>query len=131
MAYLLYYFRELLNMFEKPIKWVASSLEDLKSFPKEVQKTVGFALSFAQRGTKHNAVKPLKGADFKGSTTLEVIKDYDGDTYRAVYTIKVKDVIYVLHCFQKKSKRGIATPKPDIELIKKRLKMAMEEGATL
>jgi phage-related protein len=113
-------------MFEKPVRWVGSSLEDLKSFPEEVQRAVGFALSFAQFGTKHGSVKPLKGKDFKGASTLEVVQNYDGNTYRAVYTVKVKDVIYVLHCFQKKSKTGISTPKPDMDLIKQRLKEALE-----
>lgn len=106
----------------KPLKWVGSSLDDLKQFPDEVKRTVGFALDFAQRGTKHDKAKPLKGNDFKGASTLEVVEDYDGNTYRAVYTVKLKDAIYVLHCFQKKSKTGISTPKTDIDLIKKRLK---------
>jgi phage-related protein len=113
-------------VFEKPIKWVGSSLEDLKSFPTEVQRSVGFALSFAQMGTKHMSAKPLKGKEFKGASTLEVVENYDGNTYRAVYTVKVKDLIYVLHCFQKKSKTGISTPKPDMDLIRRRLKEALD-----
>ena len=115
-------------MIEKPLKFVASSLEDLKAFPEEVRRAVGFALSFAQRGTKHPKAKPLKGSEFKGALTLEIVENHDGDTYRAVYTAKVKECIYVLHCFQKKSKSGISTPKPDIDLIKNRLKEVLERG---
>ena len=85
---------------------------------------MGYALYQAQCSEKHPDVKPLKG--FKGASTLEVVEDFDGDTYRAVYTIKFEGVVYVLHAFQKKSKRGIATPKQDIELIESRLKRAKE-----
>ena len=111
----------------KSLKWVGTSLDNLKSFPDEVKRTIGFALDFAQRGTKHNKAKPLKGDDFKGASTLEIVEDYDGDTYRSVYTVKLKDAIYVLHCFQKKSKKGISTPKSDIDLIKKRLKEVLRD----
>ena len=85
---------------------------------------VGYALYLAQCGDKHPATKPLKG--FKGAGVLEVVEDFDGDTYRAVYTVKFAGVIYVLHAFQKKSKQGIATPKQDIDLIEARLKRAKE-----
>ncbi|MBW4490010.1 MAG: type II toxin-antitoxin system RelE/ParE family toxin [Trichocoleus desertorum ATA4-8-CV12] len=108
----------------KPVEWVGSSLEDLKDFPEEVQQVVGYALYLAQCGEKHPFAKPLKG--FKGAGVLEVVDDFDGDTYRAVYTIKFVDVVYVLHAFQKKSKQGIATPKQDIKLIEARLKRAKE-----
>lgn len=108
----------------KPIEWVASSLEDLKDFPEEVQQVVGYALYLAQCDEKHPSAKPLKG--FKGAGVLEVVEDFDGDTYRAVYTVKLKGAIYVLHAFQKKSKQGIATPKQDIELIEARFKRAKE-----
>ncbi|WP_414541197.1 type II toxin-antitoxin system RelE/ParE family toxin [Nostoc sp. CCY0012] len=106
----------------KPIEWVGNSLEDLKEFPEEVQQVVGYALYLAQFGEKHLSVKPLKG--FKGAGVLEVVEDFDGDTYRAVYTVKLAGVIYVLHAFQKKSKQGIATPKQDVDLIESRLKRA-------
>ncbi|MCG6133068.1 MAG: type II toxin-antitoxin system RelE/ParE family toxin [Nostoc sp. LLA-1] len=106
----------------KPIEWVANSLEDLKDFPEDVQQVVGYALYLAQCGEKHPSAKPLQG--FKGAGVLEVVEDFDGDTYRAVYTVKLAGVIYVLHAFQKKSKQGIATPKQDVDLIESRLKRA-------
>ncbi|MGG6264027.1 type II toxin-antitoxin system RelE/ParE family toxin [Leptolyngbya sp. AN03gr2] len=108
----------------KSIEWIASSLDDLKSFPEDVQQMMGFALYQAQCGEKHPDAKPLKG--FKGATTLEIVEDFDGDTYRAVYTVKFEGVVYVLHAFQKKSKHRIVTPKQDIELIERRLKRAKE-----
>jgi phage-related protein len=81
-------------------------------------------LYLAQVGSKHPHTKPLKG--FSGAGVLEIVDNFDGDTYRAVYTVKLAGVIYVLHAFQKKSKQGIATPQQDIELIKERLKRAEE-----
>jgi len=101
---------------------MGSSLEDLRRFPAEVQKMVGTALHWAQLGEKHPDAKPMKG--FKGANVLEIVEDYDGDTYRAVYTVRLAETVYVLHAFQKKSKRGIATPKRDVDLIKSRLKDA-------
>lgn len=106
----------------KPLEWVGSALEELLALPAPVRRSVGFALRFAQAGVKPDNVKPLHG--FKGAGVLEVIEDYDGDTYRAVYTVNLADVVYVLHCFQKKSKRGIATPKKTIDLIHQRLRAA-------
>ncbi|WP_055075106.1 type II toxin-antitoxin system RelE/ParE family toxin [Pseudanabaena sp. 'Roaring Creek'] len=111
----------------KPVEWIGSSLDDLKNFPDEVQQVVGYALYLAQCGDKHPSAKPLKG--FKGAGVVEVVEDFDGDTYRAVYTIKFADVVYVLHSFQKKSKQGIATPKQDMDLIEARLKRAKENYA--
>ncbi|MGB3758092.1 MAG: type II toxin-antitoxin system RelE/ParE family toxin [Rivularia sp. (in: cyanobacteria)] len=111
----------------KPVEWIGSSLNDLKEFPEEVQQVVGYALYLAQCGEKHENAKPLKG--FKGAGMLEIVEDFDSNTYRAVYTVKLADVIYVLHTFQKKSKRGISTPKQDIELIEARLKRAKEYHA--
>ena len=108
----------------KPVIWIASAKKNLLSFPEEVKETVGYALYLAQCGEKHESAKPLKG--FSGANTLEIIEDHKGSTYRAVYTVKLEDKVYVLHCFQKKSKSGIATPKPEIELIKQRLKVAKE-----
>jgi phage-related protein len=83
---------------------------------------IGFALRTAQKGGRHPDAKPLKG--FKGAGVLEIVSDFDGNTFRAVYTVKIKGVIYVLHAFQKKSKKGISTPKTEIEKIKRRLKEA-------
>ena len=92
--------------------------------PDRVQDNVGYALLLAQLGEKHDDTKPLKG--FKGAGVLEVVDDFDGDTYRAVYTVRFESAVYVLHVFQKKSKSGISTPKQDIELVEKRLKVAQE-----
>ncbi|MGV0027890.1 type II toxin-antitoxin system RelE/ParE family toxin [Phormidesmis priestleyi] len=113
-----------MNPSPKPVEWIASSLNDLKDFPEEVQQVVGYALYLAQCGEKHLDAKPLRG--FKGASVLEIVEDFDRDTYRAVYTVKFEGVVYVLHAFQKKSKRGIATPKPDVELIEARLQRAKE-----
>jgi phage-related protein len=104
----------------KPLRWVASSKKDLMGMPEEVQDTFGYALHLAQVGQKHPDAKPLKG--FGGAGVLEVVEDFRGDTYRAVYTLRYAEAVYVVHCFQKKSTQGIATPKPDVELIKSRLK---------
>jgi phage-related protein len=108
----------------KPVEWIGSSLEDLKQFPIPVSKKFGYALYVAQIGGKHPSAKPLKG--FKCSGVLEIVQNFDTDTYRAVYTLRLAGVIYVLHTFQKKSKKGIATTKQDIELITKRLQEAQE-----
>jgi phage-related protein len=106
----------------KPVVWISSSLTDLKDFPPIVQSDIGYALYFAQGGIKHPNAKPLKG--FKGAGVLEIVENYDGDTYRAVYTVKMAGVVYVLHTFQKKSKQGIATPQQDMNLIQVRYKLA-------
>lgn len=108
----------------KPVEWIANALDDLKNFPEDVQQAVGYALYRAQCGEKHLSAKPLKG--FRGASVLEVVQNFDGDTYRAVYTVKFEEVVSVLHAFQKKSKRGIETPKQDVELIETRLKRAKE-----
>jgi phage-related protein len=113
-----------MNSLPKPVEWIASTLDDLKDFPEDVRQAVGYALYIAQCGEKHSSVKPLKG--FKGASVLEVVQNFDGDTYRAVYTIKFEKVVYVLHVFQKKSKRKIETPKQDIKTIEARLKRAKE-----
>ena len=110
----------------KPVHWIGSSLRDLQSFPAEVQDDIGYALYVAQTGGKHAKAKPLKG--FKGAGVLEIVESHDGDTYRAVYTVKFEAAIYVLHTFQKKSKRGIATPKADMDLIEQRLKEAAADA---
>lgn len=111
----------------KPVVWIGSSKSDLSSFPEDVKDAIGYALYIAQRGGKHAHAKPLRG--FGGASILEIVEDHAGDTYRAVYTVRLADRIYVLHAFQKKSKTGIKTPKPEIELIKSRLKRAEEEHA--
>jgi phage-related protein len=95
----------------------------LQSFPARVQDEVGYALFLAQAGEKHITAKPLTGL---GRGVLEVVSDHRGNTFRAVYTARLGGRVFVLHAFQKKSKRGTATPQADIELIKRRLKQAIE-----
>ena len=107
---------------DTPLEFVGSSKDDLSEFPVPVKSCIGFALRAAQQGQKHPDAKPLKG--FHGAGVVEIISDFDGDTFRAVYTIKLKGIIYVLHAFQKKSKTGIRTPQAEIDLIKSRLKDA-------
>jgi phage-related protein len=110
--------------FVKLLVWVGSSLKDLREFPEAVKDEMGFALYEAQCGLKLLEAKPLKG--FGGANVLEIVSDYQTDTYRAVYTVKFDERVYVLHAFQKKSKKGSATSQSDIELIKRRLKQAEE-----
>ena len=111
---------------EKPVDWMGTSLEDLKSFPNKAVQAFGFELHQVQHGLTPHSAKSLKGKEFKG--VYELRDNFDGNTYRAVYIAKLKGKIYVLHCFQKKSKSGIATPPKDIELIKGRLKLALEDS---
>jgi phage-related protein len=108
---------------EKPLHWVSSSKKDYLDFPKDVQSDMGYALGVAQLGGKHPSAKHWKG---EGSGVLEVVEDFRGDTFRAVYTVRFAGVVYVLHSFQKKSKTGIKTPKEDIDLVHERLKTAKE-----
>lgn len=108
-------------MERKRLRWVGSSIKDYKAFPDEVQDVMGYALDVVQCGKKPLKAKPFKGL---GGGVLELVSDYQSDTYRAVYTVRFEDVVYVLHAFQKKSKKGIATPKQDVDLIKLRLKQA-------
>jgi phage-related protein len=108
----------------KLVEWVGSSRDDLRFFPSEVRQVIGEALYRAQQGAEHPAAKALKGFGSRG--VLEVVDDYRGDTYRAIYTVRFAMVIYVLHVFQKKAKKGIATPRHEIELIRARLKRAEE-----
>jgi phage-related protein len=107
---------------DAPLEFIGTSREDLSEFPDGIKYCIGFALRTVQKGGKHADAKPLKG--FKGAGVLEIVSDFDGNTYRAVYTVRIKGVIYVLHAFQKKSKKGISTPKAEIEKIKRRLKEA-------
>lgn len=105
-----------------PLVWVGRSLQEMMEMPEAVRRSMGYALRWAQAGIKPDHVKPLKG--FKGAGVLEVVENFNGDTYRAVYTVKLAGAVYVLHCFQKKSKSGIATPKQTIDLIHQRLQLA-------
>lgn len=113
----------------KPLFWVGSSKKDLQGMPAQVVDVVGYALYLAQSGLKHQQAKPLKG--FGSAGVLEVVEDYDGSTYRAVYTVRFSNGIYALHCFQKKSRKGIETSKHDKDMIESRLKLARQhsEGA--
>ena len=106
--------------------WIGSTKKDLAAMPDDVQDVFGFALHLAQVGEKHDKAKPLRG--FGGTGVLEVVERDNDSTYRAVYTVKFGDAVYVLHCFQKKSSKGIATPKPEMNIIKERLKVAKEHA---
>ena len=106
---------------QKPIEWVGSSHKDLMALPADIRRLFGFALSLAQFGDKHDAAKVLKG--FGGAGVLEVVEHDAGGIYRAIYTVKFKQAVFVLHCFQKKSKHGIATPKEDMDIVRIRLKI--------
>jgi phage-related protein len=106
----------------KPTHFIGSSLADLKTFPADVRMDVGFALHLAEHGEKSLHATPLVG--FKGAGVLEVVSNSDGKTYRAVYTVRLSEAVFVLHCFQKKSKTGIATPAKDMDLVRSRLKDA-------
>ncbi len=107
----------------KSVEWVGSSRKDLRDFPDDVRRFMGQALFEAQLGGKHPAAKPLRG--FHGAGVLEIVDDFDGNTYRAVYTVRFASAIFVLHAFQKKAKKGIATPKHDVGLIQRRLRAAV------
>ena len=109
----------------KDLNFVGSSRENIRVFPEEVKDNLGYALRQAQNGEKPSSAKPLKG--FGGASVLEISENFRKDTYRAVYTVSFKDAVYVLHCFQKKSKHGIKTAQQDINLIKMRLKVAEED----
>ena len=109
---------------EKPLFWIGSSLKDLLAFPETVKDEIGAALSVAQFGGKHPSAKHWKGA---GTGVLEVVEDYRGDAYRAIYTVRFADAVYVLHAFQKKSPSGVKTPRRDVELATQRLKLAQQD----
>lgn len=106
----------------KPVVWIGSSRKDLRAFPRTVQRDMGIALLAVQYGIEPPSAKALKG--FGGRSVLEVVEDHAGDTYRAVYTVRFEGAVYVLHAFQKKSKKGISTPRAEIELIRRRLREA-------
>jgi phage-related protein len=109
----------------KPLTWVGSSKRDYLRFPDQVQDDMGYALYVAQMGERPKSAKPLKG--FKGAGVLELVENYAGDTYRAVYTVRFAERVYVLHAFQKKSKKGIATPRSALRLVEQRLRAAEED----
>ena len=106
----------------KPLFWEGSSKKDFKRFPRPVQKDMGVALFIVQLGSTPPEAKIWKGL---GSGVYELVEDHDGDTYRAVYTVRIENSVHVLHAFQKKAKSGIATPQPDVKLIDKRLKAVL------
>ena len=112
-----------MNEAMKAVTWIGDSRAQVRRFPKAVKRTIGEALRFAQRDAKHPKAKPMRGIE---SGVWEIVARYDTDTYRAVYTVKIGEKIYVLHAFQKKSTRGIRTPKREIDLIKQRLKIAQQ-----
>ena len=105
----------------KPVEWMGSSKADLKRFPDPVQGRMGFAIYRAQLGLRHRHAKPVKGF---GAGVLEVVSRHDGNTFRAVYTVRFETAVYVLHVFQKKAKRGIATPNQELDLVRRRLRAA-------
>ena len=109
---------------EKPLHWVGSSKRDFLAFPAPVRSDMGYALGVAQLGGKHPHAKPWKG---EGPNVFEVVESFDGDTFRAVYTVRFEGAVYVLHAFQKKSPSGVHTALPDVELIRERLKRARED----
>jgi phage-related protein len=105
-----------------PLFWIGSARRDVQAFPKLVRRDIGFALWEAQTGGRHPDVKALKG--FRGAGVLEVVADHQRSTYRAVYTVRFKGAVYVLHAFQKKSKKGAKTPQHEIDLVRERLRLA-------
>ena len=105
---------------------MGSTLKELRDGPEEVKDGIGYALELVQKGEKPANAKPLMG--FGGASVREIVEDFDGDTWRAVYTVSVAKAVYVPHVFQKKSKKGIATPKKELNLIKRRLRDAIEHG---
>ena len=110
---------------DKPLIWIGTSKEDLSAFPDDVKLVMGFALRMAQKRQKHARAKPLKG--YGGAGVLEIVDDYDTDSYRAVYTVSFAGVLYALHAFQKKSKTGKKTTKADLDMVKRRMKAARSD----
>src|SRR5689334_12045591 len=111
-------------MSERPLDWIGSSRRDYARFPAEVQDLMGYALSTAQFGAMHGSAKPWKG---QGPGVFELVEQFDGNAYRAVYTVRFAEVVYVLHAFQKKSPSGTKTAQIDVELVADRLKQARED----
>ena len=110
----------------RPLIWRGASKTDFMAFPRIVQHEMGYALFLAQMGKRHSTMAKTLGG-FGGAAVIEVKESYDGNAYRAVYTVRYAEAIYVLHAFQKKSKKGIATPKTEMDLIEKRLKDLIKE----
>jgi phage-related protein len=106
----------------KELAWIGSSKKDLKNFPLSIRKEMGYALYDAQRGGKHKDAYPLKG--FEGASVLEIVKNDGQGTYRTMYSVQFEEIVYVVHAFQKKSKKGIKTPKHEMDLVKQRLQLA-------
>ena len=106
----------------KPLEWVGSAKKDLLAMPDTVMDVMGYALHLAQHGLRHDQAKVLKG--FGSAGVLEIVEDDDGNAYRAIYTVRFKNAVYVLHCFQKKSHKGISTPKHVMDVVEARLKLA-------
>ncbi|MBI3419749.1 MAG: type II toxin-antitoxin system RelE/ParE family toxin [Proteobacteria bacterium] len=115
-----------LSPLSRPLYWMGPTLKDLRESPDEVKDGIGYALELAQRGGKAENAKPLQ--NFRGAGVMEIIEDCGGNTWRAVYTVMIAEAIYVLHFFQKKSKKGTATPKKEVDLIRRRLREALEHG---
>jgi phage-related protein len=109
----------------RPVVWLGSSKKNMREFPKQVRSDIGAALFAAQCGETAEHVKPFKGI---GSGVFEIVDRYDKEAYRLVYGVKIGENLYVLHAFHKKSKSGIATPKPDVDLIKQHYKEAQEHA---
>lgn len=109
---------------EKPFDWVGSSKRDFMAFPAQVKDEMGYALGLAQFGGKHPSANPWKG---EGPGIFELVEDHAGDTYRAVYTVRFAEVVYVLHAFQKKSPSGVRTARSDVDVIARRLRAARQE----
>lgn len=111
----------------RPLRWIGSARKDYLGFPEKLQEEFGYQLHMAQVGLHPPSAKLLKGLE---SGTVELVEDFDGDTFRAVYSVRFDTAVYVLHSFKKKSKQGIKTPQADIDLIKRRLKEAETVHAT-
>jgi len=109
---------------ERPLNWIGSSKKDFLNFPEPVKDEMGNALGVVQFGGKHPSAKPWKG---QGAGVFEVVEDHAGDTYRAIYTVRFKEVVYVLHAFQKKSSTGIKTAQLDVDMVERRLKVAQQD----
>jgi phage-related protein len=113
----------------KPLYFMGSSRDDLRDFPEDVKDTFGFALYLAQRGEMHVHAKPLRG--FGGAGVLEIVENDVSGTYRTVYTVRLRAAVYVLHAFQKKSRRGIETPPQELDLVRARLRLAEQHHAAM
>jgi phage-related protein len=111
-------------MGEKPVAWVGSAKRDFLAFPEPVKDEMGNALGVAQFGGKHPSAKPWKG---EGAGVFELVEAFDGNAYRAIYTVRFREIVYVLHAFQKKSPSGIRTSRGDIETVAQRLRAAQRD----